>query len=79
MMAFLAPYAGKIIEYLVIISIAGGACLWVKIYYEDIGYQKAIAKITAQDEKATENAKQARDRVDQCRGTWDVTRGVCNP
>jgi len=56
--------------------------LWLKVHYEDIGYNKAMSAIAAQDKKAVERSNNARQTVRECfdsGGTWDVSNGVCDP
>lgn len=71
---------GPIGRYVVILAVAGAAFLWVKVHYENIGYQKALDAIAAQDKKAKGRADEAHQSVQKCfdsGGTWDITRGVC--
>lgn len=56
---------------------------WVAFakHYENIGYQKAIAAVAAQDRKALDHVNTALESVKACRssgGTWSVPDGVCN-
>lgn len=74
------PFLGKIIGYGIVAVVVSGALLYAKIHYEDIGYQKAITEINQANERANQNAQNARSKVDDCFAsgrTWDVARGVC--
>lgn len=78
--AFLAPYAIRLIAGAVMLSALGGGFLYVKVHYENVGYAKAISKIAAKDEKAVDDVRSAKNKVDDCFNaghTWDTLRGVC--
>lgn len=80
MIALLAPYALRITAYALVLAALGGGFLYVKIHYENIGYNKAIAAIAAKDERAIENVKKATQTVDDCFAgghTWNTLDGVC--
>lgn len=79
--AFFAPYMGKIIEYGIILAVVSGLCVYVKVHYEDIGYNKAITAVATGDKEASDAAAKARAKVVECDrmgGNWDVTNGVCH-
>jgi hypothetical protein len=79
--AFLAPYLMRIILYASITAAIGGGFLYVKIHYEHIGRDKAIAAIAAGEKGALEDVEAAKAKVEECysgNGTWDAVRGVCS-
>lgn len=79
--AFLAPYLMRIILYASITAAIGGGFLYVKIHYEHIGRDKAIAAIAAKDQGAIDAVHKATSKVDDCYtsgGTWDVVGGMCS-
>ena len=50
-------------------------------HYENIGYQKALSAIAAQDQKVKGKTDAAHKSVQDCfdsGGDWDVTSGLCN-
>lgn len=62
-------------------ALALGSVYSVYSHIEGKGYARAIAEIAAQDEEAVNAAREARDRVRDCRnagGVWDTTRGDCD-
>lgn len=64
----------------IIVAVGGGGFLWVKVHYENVGYQKALAAVAAKDAKAVERAKQVQQEVDRCFDdghTWNVENGAC--
>lgn len=72
---------GPIGRYVAIAAIVGGGFLWVKVHYENIGYQKALAAIAAQDLKAKGKADESHKTVSDCfdaNGNWNVITGVCD-
>lgn len=79
-LAFLAPYLMRIILYASITAAIGGGFLYVKIHYEDIGYNKALTAVAAKDQGALDRVKKAKIGVDDCQefgGTWDTVTGRC--
>lgn len=59
---------------------AGAALLIVGLYgcHEyDRGREAAVATITKSNERAKERADAASQRVEDCVGVWDRSRGVC--
>lgn len=78
--AFLRPYLVRIILISSLIAALGGGFLYLKIHYEHVGYNKAIAAVAAKDERALHAVREAIALVDKCYsdgGTWDVVGGVC--
>ena len=83
-MPFLLPIVswllGPIGRYVLIAAVVVASWGWVKVHYEKVGYQKALAAIAAQDLKAKGKADEAHKTVSDCfdaGGDWDVARGVC--
>ena len=79
MIAFLL---GPIGRYLLIAAAVGGAFLYGRQHYIDVGYQKAIHAIAAQDAAAVKEAKHAESTVADCfagGGTWDIANILCIP
>ena len=71
---------GPIGRYLLIAVVAGGAFVWVKVHYENIGYKKALDAIAAQDLKVKGQADAEHKTVETCfdsGGTWDIDSGMC--
>lgn len=64
-------------------AIAAGVAIGWAIFathYYNKGWAAAIHAIAAQDKRAIDAAKHARETVESCRdsgGTWDVTSGAC--
>lgn len=81
MIAFLLGSVGRwVIGAGLAALVVGGGFLWVKTHYEDIGYQKALAAVAAQDQRAIDAAGKARTTVTMCfdsGGTWNVENGTC--
>lgn len=78
---FLAPYLSRIILYASLAAAIGGGFLYVKIHYEHIGRDKAIAAIAAKDERAISDVKAATQKVDDCYAvgrTFSTVSGLCN-
>ncbi len=81
MPAILLWLIGPIGRYVLIAVAVSGALLWFKVHYENIGYQKALHAIAAQDQKAVEASNVAKKTVSECfasGGTWNVSDGVCD-
>jgi hypothetical protein len=79
-MIALAPYAIRLIMGAALLAGIGGGFLFVKVHYENIGYEKAISKIAAKDEKAVDDVRAAKNKVDECFNSgrnWDAVRGLC--
>jgi len=76
----LGSIATFFIEGGVILSVLGGGYLYVRTHYENIGYQKALHAVAAQDQAAVKEAKHASDNVAKCfsdGGSWNVSEGAC--
>jgi len=81
-MPIIAFLLGPIGRYLVLAVAIGGGFLWVRQHYIDLGYQKALHAIAAQDQAAVKEAKHASGTVADCfasGGTWDIANVVCIP
>lgn len=76
-----APYLLRLIIIGLITSAIGGAFLFLKFHYENVGYDKAIAAIAAKDERAISRVKDAIKTVDDCYAAgkqWSSVVGLCN-
>jgi hypothetical protein len=79
MISFLLSPLGK---YLFLAALIASSWVGIKIHYENVGYQKAIHAIAAQDGAAKKEADRAKDTVEKCfadGGDWSVADGVCIP
>jgi hypothetical protein len=81
-MQILLWFLGPIGRYVLIALAVLGGWAWVKVHYENIGRQKVIHAIAAQDQAAVKEAEHAKGTVQNCfasGGTWDISGGVCQP
>lgn len=72
---------GPLGRYVIIAALVGGGWLWLRTHYIDIGYQKALHAIAAQDQKAVAASKIAKSTVADCfaKGNqWNVENGSCD-
>lgn len=82
MPAILLWLIGPIGRYVLIAAAVLASWAYIKVHYENIGYQKAIHAIAAQDQKAVEASNAAKKTVADCfasGGSWNVADGVCDP
>lgn len=78
---FLAPYLFRLAIGGAIAAAGGIGFVAVKVHYTNIGYQRAMDEIAADNKEAKDAADQARDRVRNCRdtgGVWNTENGVCD-
>ena len=76
----LSPLARYLFGAIALIAAAVGAYTYMRVHYYNEGYASALHAIAAQDQRAIDAAKKARETVAACRnggGTWNVDGGVC--
>ena len=84
LVALLAPRFGaliaNVIVYGVIAVIISGTLLGIRHHYVKLGYDKAIAAVKKQDDRAVAAADKVQKTTDQCtetNGYWDVITQNC--
>jgi hypothetical protein len=64
-----------------ITSAIGGGFIFLKVHYENVGWNKAIAAVAAKDERAANAVKDAIKTVDDCYAAgkqWNAVDGLCS-
>lgn len=82
MLAFLTTKIGmSVIGGGLIALVIGGGFLYVRSHYINVGYQRALAAVAAEDARAVnEKDEIKRHKVGPCfdrGGTWNVETGEC--
>jgi hypothetical protein len=76
----LSALAAKAIVYAVIAAIVGGALLGIRQHYVNKGWNKAIAAVKKQDDRAAATADRVDETAKKCdesSGYWDVVTQNC--
>lgn len=64
-----------------ITSAIGGGFIFLKVHYEHVGRDKAIAAIAANEKETLDEVNAAKQKIDECyarRGAWDSSVGLCS-
>jgi hypothetical protein len=76
----LSALAAKAIVYGVVAALVGGALLGIRQHYVNKGWNKAIAAVKKQDDRAVAAASKVEEQTARCdssNGFWDVITQDC--